>query len=232
ADGHRNAGGILAPQPQALHRAGPGAGRAGHHLLCRHRGPARTRGPDPSALGPTMSAIPPHPSTDRNLRVLLICVGIVAGMLGLAAAAVPLYNLFCAVTGYSGTTQRSAGNSGGIIDREMAVRFDANVANGLPLRVEPARIETNPMGTISTVVYRATNLTDQPLSTTAGFNVAPQTTGVYFNKIECFCFTEQTIGPNETVEMPVTYFIDPALDENDELHTVHEITLSYTFYRS
>jgi len=179
-----------------------------------------------------MSATHPHPATDRNLRVLLLCVGIVVGMAGLAAAAVPLYNLFCAVTGYAGTTQRSAGNARGIIDREMSVRFDANIAGGLPLRVEPARIETNPMGTISTVVYRATNLTDEPLSTTAGFNVAPQTTGAYFNKIECFCFTEQTIAPNETVEMPVTYFIDPALDENDELHTVHEITLSYTFYGS
>ena len=179
-----------------------------------------------------MSAIQPRYSTDRNMRVLLMCVGIVVVMAGLAAAAVPLYDLFCAVTGYGGTTQQAAGNARGIIDREMAVRFDANVSAGLPLHVEPARVETNPMGTISTIVYRATNLTDQPISTTAGFNVTPQTTGVYFNKIECFCFTEQTIAPNETVEMPVTYFVDPALDENGELDTLREITLSYTFYGS
>lgn len=179
-----------------------------------------------------MSVTQPRYSTDKNLRVLLLCLGILAAMGGLAAAAVPLYDLFCSVTGYGGRTQQSSGNVRGIIDREMAVRFDANIPSDMPLDVEPARIETNPMGTISTVVYRATNLSDEPLSTTAGFNVTPQSTGVYFNKIECFCFTEQTIGPNETVEMPVTYFVDPALDENDELHTVREITLSYTFYRS
>jgi cytochrome c oxidase assembly protein subunit 11 len=93
-------------------------------------------------------------------------------------------------------------------------------------------VETNAIGTVSTVFYQATNLSDEPLSTTASFNVTPEATGIYFNKIECFCFTEQVIPPNGTVEMPITYFVDPDLDQNSELRTIREITLSYTFHDS
>lgn len=180
-----------------------------------------------------MASIQHGDGSDRNIRRgLLWLVGIPVFMLGLSFAAVPLYDLFCRVTGYGGTTQTSDDNLKGIIDRDMAVRFDASVDPGIPLQIEPARIETNAIGTISTVVYRATNLTDEPLQTTASFNVTPDSTGIYFNKIECFCFTEQTIPPNGTVEMPVTYFVDPDLDDNSELRTIRQITLSYTFHDS
>jgi cytochrome c oxidase assembly protein subunit 11 len=120
----------------------------------------------------------------------------------------------------------------GVISREMGVRFDATIDPGMALKVEPARVETNAIGTVSTVFYQATNLSDEPLSTTASFNVTPEATGIYFNKIECFCFTEQVIPPNGTVEMPITYFVDPDLDQNSELRTIREITLSYTFHDS
>ncbi|SDG40384.1 cytochrome c oxidase assembly protein [Pelagibacterium luteolum] len=180
-----------------------------------------------------MTSIQHGEGSGRNTRKgLYWLIGIPVFMLGLSFAAVPLYDLFCRVTGYGGTTQISEDNLKGIIDREMAVRFDATIDPGIPLQVVPARIETNAIGTISTVVYRATNLTDEPLRTTASFGVTPDSTGIYFNKIECFCFTEQTIPPNGTVEMPVTYFVDPDLDANSELRTIRQITLSYTFHDS
>lgn len=178
----------------------------------------------------TLPANDPRKAANGRTAGTLALVGLL--MLGLSFAAVPLYDLFCRVTGYGGTTQLSEGNAKGVIAREMGVRFDATIAPGLPLRVVPARVETDPMGTIKTVVYRATNLSNQPLSTTASFNVTPDATGIYFNKIECFCFTEQTLAPNETVEMPVTYFVDPDLDLNSELRTIRQITLSYTFHDS
>lgn len=167
-----------------------------------------------------------------NKKTMLWLVGGGLAMLGMSFAAVPLYDMFCRVTGYGGTTQVAEANGKGIIAREMGVRFDASVEPGMPLKVVPARLETNPIGTISTVTYMATNLTDEPLRTTASFNVTPAQTGVYFNKIECFCFTEQVIPANSTVEMPVTYFVDPDLDENSELRTIRQITLSYTFHDS
>jgi len=166
----------------------------------------------------------------RNLRVAVMCAGLVAGMAGLAYAAVPLYSLFCQVTGFGGTTQRADGNPKGVIDRLMTVRFDANVERGLPLRVTAARSVTDNVGAVETVVYTATNLTDKPLTTTAGYNVTPELSGGYFNKIECFCFTEQTLAPGETVEMPVTFFVDPDIADFRDLDTTKEITLSYTFY--
>lgn len=175
---------------------------------------------------------PNGPKPRSKHKSLPWLVGIPLVMLGLSFAAVPLYDMFCRVTGYGGTTQVAAANAKGIIDREMGVRFDASIEPGIPLEVVPARVETNPIGTISTVVYRATNLTDEPLRTMASFNVTPDSTGIYFNKIECFCFTEQIIPPNATVEMPVTYFVDPDLDENSELRTIRQITLSYTFHDS
>lgn len=172
------------------------------------------------------------PNTSRNLRLFVLLSGVAAGMVGLAYAAVPLYNLFCSVTGYGGTTQVSQGNANGVIAREMGVRFDATVPRDMPLKVEPAETTTSRIGAVNEIVFKATNLSDEPLATTAGFNVTPDSTGAYFNKIECFCFTEQTIPPHETVDMPVTYFVDPELDKNAELRTIREITLSYTFYSS
>ncbi|HHG90573.1 MAG TPA: cytochrome c oxidase assembly protein [Devosia sp.] len=165
-----------------------------------------------------------------NLRVAILCGGIALGMVGMAYAAVPLYQLFCQITGYGGTTQVSAGNINGIIDRVMTVRFDENVAPDLDFTIVPAKSVSSKIGTVHTVVYVATNNSDVPVSSTASFNVAPAIAGAYFNKIECFCFTEQTLQPGESVEMPVVYFLDPELDGVSELDTVQEVTLSYTFY--
>ena len=169
---------------------------------------------------------------DRNFKIAALCLGLAIGMVGLAYAAVPLYQLFCQVTGYGGTTQRADANLNGIIEREMITRFDATVASGLPIRVRVARPLQDQIGTVRTVNYIATNLTGREITTTAGFNVTPDLAGVYFNKIECFCFTEQVLAPGETVEMPVTFFVDPEFDLNKDLDTVREITLSYTFHAS
>lgn len=171
-----------------------------------------------------------EPPTNRNLRIALMLAGMVAAMVGLAYASVPLYQLFCQVTGYGGTTQRADVNLKGTLEREMTTRFDATVSSGLPIRVKAARPITDPIGNAHTVMYTATNLTARPVATTASFNVTPSAAGVFFNKIECFCFTEQVLAPGETVEMPVTFFVDPDIDEDVDLDTVNEITLSYTFY--
>jgi cytochrome c oxidase assembly protein subunit 11 len=170
------------------------------------------------------------PHTRNNLRIALALAVVVAGMVGAAYAAVPLYALFCQLTGLGGTTQVASGNPKGIIGREMTVRFDANVDNGLSWKVTPAAARTDKIGTVETVTYTATNLSNRTMTGQASFNVAPDAAGIYFNKIECFCFTEQTLAPGETVEMPVTFFIDPDIAQNGDLETTREITLSYTFY--
>ncbi len=166
----------------------------------------------------------------RNRRLALTLGVLVAAMVGAAYAAVPLYDLFCQVTGIGGTTQVSAGNPKGAIAREMTVRFDSNVEGGLPWSVVPAKPVTDRIGNVETVIYLATNHSNKPVTGQAIFNVTPESTGIYFNKIECFCFTEQTLQPGETVEMPVTFFVDPDIDQNRDLRTVRDITLSYTFY--
>lgn len=172
------------------------------------------------------------PRADRNLKLGLIVLGMPIVMLGAAYASVPLYQLFCQVTGYGGTTQRADSNPKGAIAREMTVRFDSNVAGSLAWRVSPAKPVTDRIGSVETVNYTATNLTDHAITGQAIFNVTPELAGSYFNKIQCFCFTEQTLQPGETVEMPVTFFVDPDIDQNHDLRTVREITLSYTFYAS
>ncbi len=169
---------------------------------------------------------------DRNLRVGLMILVVPLAMLGAAYASVPLYQLFCQITGYGGTTQVAADNPKGIIDREMRVSFDSNIDGSLNWRVVPAAAVTDRIGSVETVIYRATNLSSRAVTGTAVFNVTPDMAGVYFNKIECFCFTEQTLAPGESVDMPVTFFVDPDIDANRELATVREITLSYTFYAS
>jgi cytochrome c oxidase assembly protein subunit 11 len=168
----------------------------------------------------------------RNKRVALICAAFVAGMVGLAYASVPLYQLFCQVTGYGGTTQTASDNPKGVIDRKMTVRFDSNIDSGLNWTITPAASITDNIGRVDTVNYVATNNSDKPVTGMAVFNVSPERAGYYFNKIECFCFTEQTLQPGETVDMPIVFFVDPDLAENEELDTIKEITLSYTFYAS
>lgn len=174
----------------------------------------------------------PHSDPYRHHRVAAICFIIVSLMVGAAYAAVPLYKLFCQVTGYGGTTQRADGNPKGTIARKMTVRFDSNIDGGLPWTVQPAMPVTDSIGNVETVVFTAHNLTNKTVTGQAVFNVTPELAGSYFNKIECFCFTEQTLKPGETVQMPVTFFVDPDIDKNSDLSTVRNITLSYTFYAS
>jgi cytochrome c oxidase assembly protein subunit 11 len=167
----------------------------------------------------------------RNLRVAAASSLIAAGMLGLAFAAVPLYRMFCEATGFAGTTQRASKASDVILDRMVRVRFDANIGGGLAWSFEPAlRTVDVRVGENTLVFYRATNTSGRPLSGSATFNVTPEVAGLYFNKLECFCFTEQRLEAGETVEMPVSFYIDPLIVEDKDARRVSEITLSYTFY--
>ncbi len=165
-----------------------------------------------------------------NKKIAIICASVFVGMIGLSYAAVPLYQLFCQITGYAGTTQRAEGNFTTVIDREMSVRFDATISSGLEWTIVPASTVVDKIGQTRVVTYRATNNSDVTVTGTSSFNVAPSIAGAYFNKIECFCFTEQTLAPGESVDMPITFFLDPDLVNVPELDTVKEITLSYTFY--
>jgi len=167
-----------------------------------------------------------------NLGVAVICIGAVAGMIGASYASVPLYRLFCQVTGYGGTT-RTAVNSEGIkvIDRDIAVRFDANVSPGINLSFGPEqRSVTMKLGEVRTILYYAENTTDHVIKGTATFNVTPQQVGAYFNKLECFCFTETVVQPGEKLEMPVVFFVDPELVDAEETRNINTVTLSYTFF--
>ncbi|KZM51573.1 cytochrome c oxidase assembly protein [Labrenzia sp. OB1] len=166
-----------------------------------------------------------------NRKVAIACVGVFAMMVGAAYAAVPLYNLFCRVTGFGGTTQVADTESDLIIDRMITVRFDGNVNHALPWKFRPVqRSVTLKMGETAQLAYEATNMGTGPTFGTSTFNVSPPTAGIYFNKLECFCFTEQKLEAGEHVEMPVVFFVDPEMDNDPELKSVKEITLSYTFF--
>ena len=175
----------------------------------------------------TVDALPRKPN---NRRLAFTLAAVVAFMVGAAYAAVPLYALFCRLTGLDGTTQVATDNPKGVIAREITVRFDSNVDSGLPWQITPSKPVTDKIGKVETVVFVAHNTSDKEVTGQAVFNVTPETTGIYFNKIECFCFTQQTLKPGETVEMPVTFFVDPDIAQNGDLDTVRDITLSYTFY--
>lgn len=169
-------------------------------------------------------------TTTANRRLAVSLLGVVAIMVGLAYASVPLYNLFCRVTGYGGTTQRAEAESQQVIDREVVIRFDANVS-GLPWSFRPQKPELRlKVGEMGEIAYLANNRSDRITAGTATFNVTPTAAGAYFNKIECFCFTSQELKPGEQVSMPVRFFVDPAMDEDKDLDAVRTITLSYTFY--
>lgn len=150
-------------------------------------------------------------------------------MLGLAFASVPLYRVFCQVTGFAGTPQR-AEEAPGAVAGQVGVRFDANVSGALPWKVEAAQTVRIHPGAKTQIAYRATNLVARPVTGTATFNVSPEQAGQYFSKIECFCFTEQTLRGGESVEMPVIFFVDPAIKDDPNTANIDEITLSYTFY--
>jgi len=161
----------------------------------------------------------------------VIAATVVAGMVGLSFAAVPAYKAFCQVTGWGGTTQRADAGAERTLARKITVRFDSTVSAGLPWRFKPEQIsQTLHIGETGLAFYEAENLTAKAISGRASFNVSPAKAGLYFKKIECFCFTEQTLQPGEKVSMPVTYFVDPALADDKNLDEVETITLSYTFF--
>ena len=168
--------------------------------------------------------------TGGNLRVVAICLLLVGGMGGLAYASVPLYRLFCQVTGFGGTTQRAEAPTRAPIDQTVRVRFDANV-RGLPWSFAPEQREIEVrLGETVQVNYLAENTGDVATTGSATFNVTPQKTGAFFNKIACFCFTETTLEPGEKMEMPVVFFVDPEMLDYEESRGVRTITLSYTFF--
>ncbi|MBI1383563.1 MAG: cytochrome c oxidase assembly protein [Rhizobiales bacterium] len=166
-----------------------------------------------------------------DVRLALMLGALAAGMVGMSFAAVPLYRIFCQVTGYAGTTKRAETVPTGPAGRIMAIRFDANTAEGLAWRFEPQqRVVDVPIGVETLAFYRATNTSDHPITGTATFNVAPAIAGQHFNKIACFCFTEQVLQPGESVDMPVSFFVAPELLDDPDARDIQEITLSYTFY--
>ena len=168
----------------------------------------------------------------KNGMTAVILVCLVAGMTGLAFASDPIYRIFCKVTGYGGTTQvAEAFPKSQIIDKMVTVRFDANVNKSLPWRFKPVQNSIKVrLGEQALAFYEATNVSDKPIVGTATFNVAPFKAGEYFNKIDCFCFTEQVLKPGQTVQMPVTFFVDPAILKDRNTVNVKTITLSYTFF--
>ena len=165
---------------------------------------------------------------NRSIGIRAALFGL--AMLALAFAAVPLYRIFCQVTGFGGTTMK-ADAAPGAVAGEIGVRFDANIDPRLPWKFEPeqATVRIHPGGR-TTIYYKATNYTARSTTGQAIFNVTPETAGKYFSKIECFCFTEQTLKPGESVRMPVIFFVDPKLREDPDTRHIDEITLSYTFY--
>nr|WP_306265260.1 cytochrome c oxidase assembly protein [Pararhizobium sp. IMCC3301] len=167
----------------------------------------------------------------RRRLTAAACGVFLASMLGVSYAAVPLYNLFCKVTGYGGTTQIAQTGADRILDRKITIRFDANVAGGLAWSFKPTeRSMVLQIGETGQATYRFSNTGAAPSVGTSTFNVTPQSAGAYFNKLECFCFTEQALAAGESVELPVVFFIDPAMVEDKDLEHVNTITLSYTFF--
>jgi len=166
-----------------------------------------------------------------NGRVAALCSGLVIAMLGLAYAAVPLYRMFCQATGFAGTPMRAEKAPDHVLDRLVTVRFDRTIGPGLSWTVEPVvNTMTVRLGEPALAFYRASNTTDHPVRGVASFNVTPDQAGAFFNKMECFCFKEQELAPGETVEMPVSFFVDPAMLADRDGRYIEDITLSYTFH--
>lgn len=171
---------------------------------------------------------------DRNRRVGMIALLGALAMLGLGYASAPLYRLFCQVTGFGGTTQRASeaqAASTQVTASPMSIRFDANVERGMPWRFRPEQVTQKiTLGGRHMAIYSARNLSDQPVTGMATFNVEPEVAGKYFNKVQCFCFNQQTLKPGEEVRMPVVYYVDPAILRDPDAKGIEQITLSYTFH--
>ena len=167
----------------------------------------------------------------KNLNVLVPCFIALAIMFGLVAYSPELYRAFCGATGYGGTTQRAYSDPTTSSERTVTVGFDSNVAPGLPWRFEPERTSIDvKLGQVVTVYYAVTNEAARSTTGQAGYNVSPPTAGIYFEKINCFCFTEQTLQPGETRDMAVVFYVDPKLAKDSDQDKLSTITLSYTFY--
>lgn len=182
-----------------------------------------------------MASLPPSPfdRDRRNRRTLVGMAAVGLAMLGLGFASVPLYRIFCEQTGFGGTTRRAAED---VQVREakghsMSIRFDSNVAPGMPWQFHPEHpTDTVTIGARNMAIFVARNMSDRPVTGTASFNVTPTQAGAYFTKIQCFCFTQQTLQPGEEVRMPVIYYVDPKILEDADNRDTQQITLSYTFY--
>ena len=171
--------------------------------------------------------------TQTHARTVVKLLSVVAVMAGLGFASVPLYDLFCRVTGYGGTTSTAEAGSDVVLDQTIRVRFDASTEADMPWEFSPpdAPMEIR-IGETGMAFYTAYNPTDRPVAGTASYNVTPFSAGLYFSKIDCFCFTQQILAPGERVEMPVTFYVDPEIVEDADTRSIPAITLSYTFYET
>lgn len=177
-----------------------------------------------------MPTAPSKAASRRNAVVGLICLGVFAGMVGAAYAAVPLYKAFCQLTGYDGTVRQAAKAPDRTLERNITIRFDTNVRD-LPFKFTAKQLtQTLKIGETGLAYFTVTNTSDKPYTARASYNVLPEQAGAYFQKLQCFCFSAQTIGPHQTVEFPVLYFVDPKYAEDFETRGTGEVTLSYTFF--
>jgi cytochrome c oxidase assembly protein subunit 11 len=168
----------------------------------------------------------------RNVLIAACCGAFTAGMVGAAYAAVPLYNWFCRTTGFAGTPQVARAVPDHVLGRRLAIRFDSNVTPGLPWKFEPEQNEIKlRIGEVATVRYKVINRAARTITAQASYNVSPPTVGAYFDKINCFCFTQQTMKPGETREMTVVFYVDPKIANDRDQDELNTITLSYTFYK-
>ena len=172
-------------------------------------------------------------SGDKNARLAWTLAAAVGGMLALAYAASPLYDMFCRATGFGGTPQIAQEGERPVLSRTVNVRFDSNVDANLPWRFTPLEREVKvKLGEERLVHYRVTNLSQRPIVGTSTYNVTPETAGAWFNKLQCFCFTEQLLLPGQSMDMPVVFFVDPEMDKDRRYDNVRTVTLSYTFFEA
>ena len=183
-------------------------------------------------MSPRSSKPPPSPQMRRNRNVAVICLAVFFGMIGAAYASIPLYRAFCQATGYDGTVSRAKVAPSQVIAHQVTVRFDANT-HDLPWDFTAEQTtQSVRLGETKLAFFKVVNNSDKPVTARAVFNVVPEQAGAYFKKLQCFCFSDQTIAAGQTVEMPVLYFVDPKYAQDFETRTQQEITLSYTFYPS
>lgn len=173
------------------------------------------------------------PKPKRKITTAAVVLGTVAGMTALAFAAVPLYDAFCKLTGYGGTTQIATAAPGAVLDRRIQVRFDSNISPGVPIEFSPKQREQGlRIGESGLAFYTVRNTSDAPISVIATYNVTPHAAGQYFAKLECFCFQDRVLLPGEEADLPIVYFVDPEIVADRDAREIDTITLSYTYFRS